>query len=410
MPKSKTMEATRFDFRQLVELDGCTRCGECVKWCPTYSEKQELDEITPLRKIERVRSFMRAQALGPLGRLFGFRPPTEELLEIFSAGTYDCTLCGRCAVVCPVNIETRSLWIAMRETLVDLGVYPETMNNLRETVTTRYNISGDANTDRLIWSQNLPEIPEGVGGKEQAETVYFVGCVSSFYPQSYSIPQGMVQILEQAGVDYMVLGGEEWCCGFPLVIAGMGDAAVEAARHNVEAVRKTGAKHLVTSCPSCYHTWHHEYPRILDESLGFEVLHATEQLEQIVTSGALSFKPLEETVTYHDPCDLGRTSGIYEAPRNIIRAIPGVNFVEMAHHHEYSLCCGGGGDVEMADADLTTAVASSRVEEAKATEAKYLISACQQCVRTLTGAVRRERVRIRVQDVIELVARQMVTE
>ena len=404
---SITIEATRFAFRQLLELDACTRCGECVKWCPTFAEKQELDEITPLRKIERLRSNLRAQALGPLSRLFGYQRPTEETLQSFSTGTYDCTLCGRCAVVCPVNIQTRSMWIAMREMLVDQGVYPEVMDHMRDMVTTNYNISGDANAERLIWSQNLPEIPEGVGGKEQAETVYFVGCVSSFYPQSYGIPQSMVQILERASADYLTLGGEEWCCGFPLIIAGMGDAAVEAARHNVEAVRQTGAKRLVATCPSCYHTWKDEYPHIIGEPLGFEVLHSTELLEELINAGQLEFNPLEETVTYHDPCDLGRTSNVYDAPRNVIQAIPGVNFVEMKDHHEYSLCCGGGGDVEMADKDLSAAVAASRVAQAAETEAKYLLSACQQCTRTLAGSARSNKVRVRVMDVAQLVARQL---
>jgi len=414
MPASKkTIATTRFDFRQLLELDACTRCGECVKWCPTFTEKQEAgeehpaDEITPLRKIERFRSFLRAQALGPLGRLLGYERATTELLRMVSAGTYDCTLCGRCAVVCPVNIRTRSMWINMRETLVDQGVYPTPMDHLRETVTTNYNISGDANAERLIWSQNLPEIPEGVGGKAQAEMVYFVGCVSSFYPQSYKIPQSMVQILEQANVDYLTLGEDEWCCGFPLIIAGMGDAATKSVWHNVEAVRKTGAKRLVAACPSCYHTWKDEYPHILGEPLGFEVLHTTELLEDLISAGTLEFRPLEEKVTYHDPCDLGRTSGIYNAPRNVIQAIPGVAFVEMKDHHEYSLCCGGGGDVEMADKDLSAAVADSRVAQAAETEAKYLLSACQQCTRTLAGAARREKVRVRVMDIVELVARQM---
>jgi heterodisulfide reductase subunit D len=407
MSPQKTIPTTRFGFRQLLELDACTRCGECVEWCPTFTEKQELDEITPLRKIERVRSFLRAQALGPLGRLFGFRRATEETLHMFSAGAYDCTLCGRCAVVCPVNIQTRSMWIAMRETLVDQGVYPEPLDHLRETIDTHYNLSGDPNEDRLIWSENLPQVPAGVGGKAQAEVVYFVGCVASFYPQSYSVPQSMVQILDRAGVDFMTLGGEEWCCGFPLIIAGMGEAAVESVRHNVEAVRKTGAQRLVAACPSCYHTWKHDYPHVLGEHLGFEVLHATEILEEIVAEDHIRLEPFEETVTYHDPCDLGRTSGVYDAPRNVIRAIPGVTFVEMEHHHEYSLCCGGGGDVEMADADLTEAVARRRIGEAETTEAKVLLSACQQCKRTLAIGARREKVRMRVMDIAELVARQM---
>ncbi len=392
--------------RQLLELDGCTRCGECTLWCPTFSEKPE-EAITPLRKIEATRRFIR-QRNGLLALLFGRRAPEPEALQTHSTGTYDCTLCGRCAVVCPVHIQTRDLWIAMRRDLVRQGAYPSVFDRLRETMRTAHNISGDDNANRLIWSQNLPEIPPGVGQKTRAEVVFFVGCVASFYPQSYSIPQSLVQVMERAGVDYMTLGGEEWCCGFPLVIAGMGDDAGDIVRHNVEAVRRTGARRLVATCPSCYHTWKHDYPRVLGEALGFEVFHATELLAQIVRD--LPLKPLEERVTYHDPCDLGRTSRIYEAPREVIRAIPGVTFVEMEHHHQYSLCCGGGGDVEMADKNLTEAVAQRRIAQAQATEARVLLSACQQCVRTLAGAARREKLRIRVMDVIELVARQMVSE
>jgi heterodisulfide reductase subunit D len=391
---------------QLMELDACTRCGECVAWCPTFAEKQELDAITPLRKIEAVRRFVNQQ-YGVWTRVFGPRPLDEARVKAHSAGTYDCTLCGRCGVVCPVHIDTRHLWVAMRETLVDQGVYPRTLDRLRETITAHHNLSGDPNEERLIWSQNLVGVPEGVGGREQAQVVYFVGCVASFYPQSYGVPQSMVQILDRAGLDFMTLGGEEWCCGFPLIIAGMGDAAVESVRHNVEAVRRAGARRLVAACPSCYRTWRDDYPRILGEPLGFEVLHATEMLEEIIAEGRVRLGPFEQRVTYHDPCDLGRASGIYDAPRDVIRAIPGVTLVEMAHHREYALCCGGGGDVEMADAELTAAVARRRIGEAQATGAQVLVSACQQCTRTLSAAARRERVRLRVMDVAELIARQL---
>ena len=400
------LDLKRFSFMQMIELDACTRCGECIEWCPTFAEKQELDSITPLRKIEAVSGFVKQQ-YGLWARLFGSRPLDADAVQTHSTGTFDCTLCGRCAVVCPVHIDTRSLWISMRETLVDQGEYPEPLDHLRETVGAHHNISGDDNAERLIWSQNLPQVPEGVKGKEKAEVVYFVGCVGSFYPQSYGIPQSMVQIMERAGVDYTTLGSEEHCCGFPLIIAGMKEAALDEVRHNVEAVRKTGAKRLVASCPSCYHTWKHDYPQIMGEPLGFEVVHSTEMLEELVAADKLEFKPLEEKVTYHDPCDLGRTSGIYDAPRNVITAIPGVEFVEMKDHHEYSLCCGGGGDVEMADKELSAAVGARRIGQAQETEAKYLLSACQQCTRTLAGAARKNKVRVRVMDVTQFVARQL---
>jgi Fe-S oxidoreductase len=204
-----------------------------------------------------------------------------------------------------------------------------------------------------------------------------------------------------------MLGGDEWCCGFPLRIAGMGDSARELMRHNVDSVLALGAKRLVTTCPSCYHTWKHEYPELLGEPLGFEVLHATEMLADLAESGALKLNPIEATVTYHDPCDLGRTSGIYEAPRRIIRAIPGVQFKEMEDHHELALCCGGGGDAEMANAELTQAVGKRRLAQAQATGAGYILSACQQCKRTIASAARREKARVRVLDIAELVWQSM---
>lgn len=402
------LDLKRFTFMQLMELDACTRCGECITWCPTFTEKSESDAITPLHKIEAVRGFINRQ-WGLRARILGARPLEEGAVETHSSGTYDCTLCGRCGQVCPVHIDTRALWIAMRETLVDQGVYPETMDRAREIITANYNISGDPNEDRLIWSENMSEVPAGVGTKQQAEVVYFVGCVSSFYPQTYSVPKSLVEIMEVAGVDYLTLGGEEWCCGFPLIIAGMGDEVTEMVRHNVEAVRRTGAKQLVAACPSCFHTWEHDYPRILGEPLGFEVLHSTQLLDGIIKAGRIKLGRLEDTVTYHDPCDLGRTSGIFDAPRNVIRAIPGASFVEMKDHGDYSLCCGGGGDVEMADVELTAAVARRRIAQASETKAKYLVSACQQCKRTLAGAAFRDKIRIRVMDVAELVARVMET-
>jgi heterodisulfide reductase subunit D len=159
----------------------------------------------------------------------------------------------------------------------------------------------------------------------------------------------------------------------------------------------------VAACPSCFHTWEHTYPEVLGEPLGFEVKHTTEFLEELIAEGRIQLGSFDRPVTYHDPCDLGRTSGIYDAPRNVIRAIPGIEFREMAEIREYALCCGGGGDVEMADADLVAAVSRRRLEQAQATEAQVILSACQQCKRTLTAATRREKVRMRVLDLVELV-------
>jgi heterodisulfide reductase subunit D len=400
MAKNK-VNLSHFTLRQLMEMEACTRCGECIETCPTFAEARN-EEIHPLQKINRTKSFWKADHLGLLARLFGIKPATEELWQDFSEGVYQCTLCGRCHVVCPIQIDTRPLWIAQREMLVDRELHPDTMNRLRETVTTSYNISGDPNDNRLGWVANMPAQPEGLDRRKGAEVVYFVGCVAAFYPMVYSVPQSLVTLMDRASVNFTTMGGKEACCGFPLIIAGMGKDAHDLMRHNIESVRALGAKQLVAACPSCYHTWKHDYPRLIGEPLGFEVIHETEFLLDLIRSGALKPKPVNKTVTYHDPCDLGRNSGIYDAPREILEAIPGLTFVEMKDNRELALCCGGGGDVEMADAELTKAVGRRRMLQAQETGAELIITACQQCKRTLLGAARANKIRIRTLDISEL--------
>jgi heterodisulfide reductase subunit D len=165
------------------------------------------------------------------------------------------------------------------------------------------------------------------------------------------------------------------------------------------------AKTLVTTCPSCYHFWKHTYPTALEEDLGLEVLHATEFLADLLEAGALPLRDdlPDQVVTYHDPCDLGRKSDVFEAPRRILAQIPGVTLVEMPENREGSHCCGGGGNLESFDPELSEAVAALRIRQAAETGAKTVLSACQQCERTLFSAARSERIRIRSKDIVELV-------
>ena len=404
----------------------CYHCHKCTAGCPTaFAMEYGPDRI--LRLIQ----------FGQMERVLASRDP------------WLCLGCEMCGVHCPNEIDVGAVMIALRQVAAERGYWMEDceqlravlaerlaegrarlprpyspislvgevavddrlcvgiqrLNRLSQTITTLHNVSGDDNSGRLIWSQNLEVVPEGVRGKEQAEVVYFVGCTGSFYPMTYVIPQAFVHILEQVGVDFATMGPEEWCCGFPLIIAGMSEVTRDLIAHNVAAVRKLGAKTLVAACPSCLHTWEHTYPEVLGEPLGFEVKHTTEFLEELIAEGRIKLGSFDRPVTYHDPCDLGRTSGIYDAPRNVIRAVPGIEFREMADIREYALCCGGGGDVEMADRDLVAAVSKRRLEQAQATEAQVILSACQQCKRTLTAATRREKVRMRVLDLVELVDR-----
>jgi Fe-S oxidoreductase len=270
-----------------------------------------------------------------------------------------------------------------------------------------HNISGDENDNRLIWANNLAEQPPNLDRKKGAETVYFVGCVSSLYPMSYAVPQAFVTILEKSGEDYTTMGSEEWCCGYPLLIGGQVKAAEAVIRHNVETIKALGAKRVVMTCPSCYHSWHHVYPEVVGD-MDLKVLHATELMAEMVEVGRLPMKEGRKmVVTYHDPCDLGRKGHIYDAPRRVLEAIPGVTFVEMDSRGETSLCCGGGGNLETFDAELGAEVAAKRVAEAQAVNAQVIASACPQCERTLTKSTRANKVRIRVMDVAQLVERAL---
>jgi heterodisulfide reductase subunit D len=277
---------------------------------------------------------------------------------------------------------------------------------LDATIVEQHNVSGDDNTGRLIWADNLENPPSGLG-KEQAELAYFVGCVGSFFPRSYDVPRSLVQILERSEVDYALMGGLEWCCGYPQFINGELELAQDAIRHNVEQVRNLGAQRVVFSCPSCYHIWTHVYPELLDEALGLEMLHSTQLLERLIQEGRIELGPLDLQITYHDPCDLGRKSEVFAAPRNVLEQIPGVTLIEMQENCADSHCCGGGGNLESHDADLAQRIAARRVRQAAETGAQVIVSACQQCERTLSNAARAERIRMRVMDVSQIVLRAM---
>lgn len=361
-------------------LLSCIQCGTCSASCPTAYAM----DYTPRQLWQMVRLGLEAEVL--TSRTFWL-----------------CTVCKSCQVRCPRGIRITDTMVALKEYAHRRGAQvPDLLLSLGETVRTHYNISGDDNETRLIWSQNLPDALVGVNPpRRTAEVVYFVGCVGSFYPRAYSIPQSLVELLDRAEVEFTTLGGKEWCCGYPLYVAGMREGMAELARRNLEHIREVGAKRVIFSCPSCYYAASHLYPEMADVS-GLQFQHATEFLAELLEGGRLVLGEVQEAVTYHDPCDLGRKSGIYDAPREVLKAIPGLELREMEATRENSLCCGGGGDVEIADRDVTLGVAARRLAQAQATEVRTLVSACQQCKRTLQEGARRNGIRLRVLDVVEL--------
>ncbi len=394
------MKLSALSPKQLIEIDACTRCGECLKVCPVYAQKGE-EAIDPRGKIQAFKAFIRSQ-YGLWARIFGPKKLDEEKLKKFSEMVYRCTLCGECSVSCPVAIDAKGLWTALREVLVEMGHFPSAANRMKANVLEAHNVSGDENEERVEWLEYLDDLPEHRFQKEKAEVAFFVGCVASFFPLVQRIPQAFVEILQRTEIDFTLLAGEEWCCGFPLIGAGMKKESEILIRHNLEAVRKKEVRQVVFACPSCYHTWKQEY-----HAGEIELFHSTQFVTHLIRQGKIRFKEKKMRVTYHDPCDLGRAGRVFEPPREILRAIPGVELVEMEGNREQCKCCGGGGNLEMIDPELSAALAQEKINQIQATGADTVITACQQCVRTILTTARRKEIPIAAMDITEFVLKNM---
>jgi heterodisulfide reductase subunit D len=389
------MAQSDYSIKETIQLEACTNCCLCADVCPAVSAAQD-GQLSGVYRLVELRKIMRSRAWW-FRRFFGKKAPMEEELKQFSETVYRCTLCGRCQEVCPSGIKLRDLWFSLRQDLVHSGAYPKKVDMIGENVAESHNVFGEDNQERADWVEDLREPPDHGYIKDQARVVYFTGCVAAYFPMAQQIPLALSQIFDSAGVDFTLLGDQEWCCGFPLMGAGLRDRIDDLIDHNIKAVQAKDADTVVFACPSCYQMWREHYPP------EFELYHVTQYLNELILTQRLSLKELDMTVTFHDPCDLGRGSKEFDAPRDVIRSIPGVNLVELEQNRENCLCCGGGGNLEMVDARLSGEIAGAKIEEVRNTGADAVITACQQCVRTMNTFVRRNKIQLEVLDIVQLV-------
>jgi len=393
------MTQTDYSIMEILQMDACTGCCLCADVCPAVSAAED-GRLSGVYRLSELRKIIRSRT-GLLRRFFGKQAPTGEQLKQFSDTVFRCTLCGRCQQVCPSGILLKDLWLSLRQDMVHSHAYPKKVDMIGENLAESHNVFDEDNEERAEWVEDMPAAPDHGYIKDQADVVYFTGCVSAYFPMAQTIPMALVEILDAARVDFTLLGEDEWCCGFPMLGAGLGDRVNDLIDHNLQAVRAKGAQKVLFSCPSCYQMWREHYPR------EFELYHVTQFLNEMMASGQLALNDLSLTVTYHDPCDLGRGSGEYEAPRQVIRSIPGVKLVELAHNRENCLCCGGGGNLEMIDAGLSADIARAKIDDVLQTGAQAVVTACQQCVRVMTTYVRRNKIEIEIMDIVQLVQRSL---
>jgi len=391
------MAQSDYSIKGAIQLDACTNCCLCAEVCPAVTASNDV-ELSGVYRLRQLRKIMRSRG-GLLRRFFGKKKPTQTQLKKFSETVYRCTLCGRCQQTCPSGIMLRDLWFSLRQDLVHSEAYPQKVDMIRENVAASHNVFDEDNEERVDWVEDMRNAPKHGFVKKKADIVYFTGCVAAFFPLAQRIPMALANVFDTAGVDFTLLAQDEWCCGFPMLGAGLRDHLDDLIAHNIEVICSKDAGTVVFACPSCYQMWREHYPH------NFELYHVTQYLNQLISNGRLPLKELDLIVTYHDPCDLGRGSGEYAAPREVIRSIPGVKLIEMADNRENCLCCGGGGNLEMIDDKLSADIARAKIDQVMETGAQAVVTACQQCVRAMSTYVRRNKIKCEVLDIVQLVQR-----
>ncbi len=389
-----------YDMSRCIKCKGCTWVdhtympgAKFMTRCPSAA-KFEFDSYGAYGKVR----IGHAMAEGRLDW-------NEKALEV----VYACTLCGACDVGCKRNLdlEIELSLESLRVKAVKDGVGPMPAHKkIAENIAKTSNWFGAPHEQRTSW------IVEGITPAKKADLLYFVGCSASYVNKE--IAQSTARILQASGTEFMLMPDEQ-CCGNTLFSVGLYDDAKSLAERNVEEVRKSGAKMLLTSCAEGYRMWKVDYPKLLNiatEDLGFKVVHLVEFVAEKVKSGALKMnKPFEKRLTYHDSCSLSRLSepwtpyegkrgwmgcveprlqrrrgknGIYAQPREILKAIPGVELVEMPRTRENAFCCGAGRGVQEAFPDFARWAASHRMEEVKEIGAEALVASCPWCKNNFT--------------------------
>ncbi len=417
----------------MAEMERCSQCSYC-RWIP-------LDQIKSWRFAKGCPSvgynhFQSYTARGryavALSLLKGKSGYTDRILDI----VYKCQACGSCDVACKVcryNLEPLQTILELRARLVEDG------QSLPQHMAVMDHLRKEGNT--MLWPKaERGKWAEGLDVKnlrtEKAEVLFHAGCRFSYDEPFHKTTRAALNLLKNAGVDVGIMGKEETCCGTRAYMMGYRKEFTTGAETHIEAWTRAGVKTVITSCADCYHGFKRLYPKL---GSTFGVLHTVEFIDRLIKEGKLRFsKTIPMTVTYHDPCHLGRQGepyipwegvekklrnqiivyeprkpryngawGIYDPPRDVLRSIPGIELVEMERIKEYAWCCGAAGGVREAYPDFANWTATERIEEARSVGAEAIVSACPWCERSFIDAVSTMGDGMKVFDVAELVRQAM---
>ncbi len=412
------------------DMQRCTRCSYC-KWIPwRFVRNTEYMQGCP--SVARY-NWHAYSAGGKYNISYSLLKERIEIDDTFLNVVYRCLMDGSCDIACKMqgDLEPLQHIQELRIKCVDEGALLPQHQPFIRSLRKEDNMMLKPRTERGDWAQGLDvkSITE-----KKAEVLFHAGCRYSYDNELWPVAQAGVNLLQQAGVNVGILGVDEACCGGRAYELGYVSETLKFAQHQVEALQTAGIKTLVTPCADCYSCFKVLYDKI-GMKLDIEIYHITEYLEKLIAEGKLKLKkPLPLKVTFHDPCHLGRlgepwihwngrevkasvqmwlhdppkkyrrgTFGVYETPRNILKSIPGLNFIEMYRIREYAWCCGAGGGVIDAFPDFAAWTGAERLKEAHQVGAEAIVSACPWCKRNFLDAAAQTGDKIQVLDIIELI-------
>ena len=383
-----------FTWKQLLDLDACTMCGRCTSVCPAHATGKPLDPREIVLKSGEVMAATASHARGgkvspPLSVDSEITISANSLFErISSEEIWACTSCKACDEICPVNIEILDKILDMRRYLSLMeSDFPAELGNAYRAMENQGNPWGMSQSDRGEWAKDLDVTVLDPGAAFNHEYLYWVGCAGSFDDKNKKVTQSMAKLLKRAGIDVAILGPSEMCTGDSARRSGNEYLFQMLAMPNIEMLNGMGVRKIITQCPHCFNTLANEYPQFGGT---YEVIHHSQLLEHLIDSGKLdvSDATLEERITYHDSCYLGRHNDVYMAPRNVVGSIKGVDIVEMPRNGTKGMCCGAGGARMWMEETIGTKVNDERAAEAISTGASRVATACPFCYIMLDDGVK----------------------
>jgi Fe-S oxidoreductase len=363
----------------------CYQCGKCTSVCPWF---QVGTYDFPVYRF-------------PLEAALGMMASSEDKHELMAEvdKIYRCVGCGACVKECPHGVKIPTILRAARRILVEYGSYPDALKDVVGRIRDTGNPTGDPAEKRLDWARDL-DIPAFEPGMDY---LYFSCCISSYDQRIKEVSRAVARVLKAAGVSFGLLAGADRCCSEAIRRVGAEEVFLENASANISAFADAGATRVLVNSPHCFTTFKEEYP---EQGAKFETVHITQVLAELIGRGML--KPtaaFEKKVVYHDPCTLGRQSGIYEEPREVLRSIPGLELVEVPNfNRQFSVCCGAGSGALWTEWEKDQRIVAVRLEQLAGTGADVIAVACPYCQQMLQETAKSMGSEIEIMDVTEILA------